>query len=49
VKDFPVTYCVLRRKDILNFGAICCVDSFTHGRFFQEKDLAVLIGYEAGL
>jgi hypothetical protein len=49
VKDFPVTYYVLRRKDILNFGAICFVNSFTHGRFFEEKDPAVLTGYEAGL
>jgi len=33
-----VAYYVLRRKDILNFGAICCMDSFTSRSLFPREE-----------
>ena len=37
MKDFRVAYCILRGKDILNFGAICCMDSSTSWPLFPKE------------
>jgi len=37
LKDFLVAYSVLCRKDILNFGAICFMDSLTSRPLFSRE------------